>query len=140
MEKTFLGLLGLCWLVVPGLASADAAVPALTEPRVVEILTADEDGEARKTPVWIVAVEGLAYVRTNDSVWLANIRRGSPVKVRHEQQTWPVSAAVVSEAAVTAEVEEAFVTKYGFFQRVMSTFRTTEPSVLRLEAEEPAAE
>ncbi len=99
---------------------------------VVRIVTQDEDGDERDTPVWIVFVDGAAYVRTNDSRWLANIRRGSRVALRLDENARPVSAEQVADPAVTARVEAAFKAKYGFLQRVMSFFRIREPSVLRL--------
>jgi hypothetical protein len=121
-------------------ALALAALPAgagsdwapFAEAGVVRIVTEDADGDERDTPVWIVVVDGTAYVRTNDSRWLANIRRGSPVALRLDATTRAVWAEEVDDPAVTAAVEAAFKAKYGLMQRVMSFFRTREPTVLRL--------
>ncbi|HKA15208.1 MAG TPA: DUF2255 family protein [Myxococcota bacterium] len=99
---------------------------------VIEILTQDEDGDPRDTSVWIVAVGGHGYVRTNDSRWLANIRRGSPISLRLGSDEFAVSAREVDDAAIRARVEEGFKQKYGFTQRVMSAFRLREPTVLEL--------
>ena len=115
-----------------GLAAAETDWAPFAEADVVRIVTQDENGAERDTPVWIVVVEGAPYVRTNDSRWLANIRRGSSVSLRLDSTTRPVSAQEVGDPAVTARVEEAFKTKYGFMQRVMSVFRLRQPSVLRL--------
>jgi hypothetical protein len=101
---------------------------------VVEILTHDEDGELRETSVWIVAFDGHGYVRTNDSRWLANIRRGSDVALRLEAGEFPVAAREPNDAALTARVEEGFKQKYGFTQKVMSAFRFREPTTLELTA------
>jgi hypothetical protein len=101
---------------------------------VVEILTHDEDGALRETSIWIVAFDGHGYVRTNDSRWLANIRRGSSVALRLGEEEFAVAAREPNEAAITARVEEGFKQKYGFMQRVMSTFRMREPTVLELTA------
>jgi hypothetical protein len=60
---------------------------------VIEVLTHDEDGELRETSVWIVAFDGHGYVRTNDSRWLANIRRGSSVALRLGTDEFPVARA-----------------------------------------------
>ena len=105
--------------------------PATTE-SVVEVLTSDTDGELRETPVWIVVIDDVAYVRTNDSKWLANIRRGSAVRVRVRGLESGVLAFEVADAALTARVEKAFKKKYGSMQRMMSLFRMSEPVVLRL--------
>ena len=99
---------------------------------VVRIVTRDADGAERDTKVWFVVVGGDAFVRTNDSQWLANIRRGSGVALRLEEAERAVTAEEVGDAAVSAAVEEAFKAKYGFVQRVMSAFRMREPTVLRL--------
>ena len=120
-------------LLIAGLAAAE--VPewqsfAATE--VIEILTLDEDGDPRETKIWIVVVDGAGYVRTNDSRWLANIRRGSPVKLRIDEREWPVRTGETDDQATYDRVEAAFKTKYGVVQRVMSFFRMTEPTVLRL--------
>jgi hypothetical protein len=115
-------------------AEAEAVAPfsAFAESSVVRIVTRDADGEERDTSVWIAEVDGGLYVRTNESRWLANIRRGSPVSLRLDATTLPVSAEEVSDPAVTAGVEAAFRAKYGLVQRVMSFFRRREPTVLRL--------
>ena len=115
-----------------GLAAAETDWAPFAEADVVRIVTQDENGAERDTPVWIVVVEGASYVRTNDSHWLANIRRGSDVSLRLDATTRSVSAEEVGDPAVTTRVEEAFKAKYGFMQRVMSVFRLREPSVLRL--------
>lgn len=116
-------------------ASAPAAAFDWTPAReesVVEVLTSDADGSLRETPVWIVVLDAAAYVRTNDSKWLANIRRGSAVRLRIRDVESPVEAAETRDAALAEQVEEAFKAKYGLTQRVMSLFRMSEPTVLRL--------
>ena len=105
------------------------------EQSVVQILTHDEDGAQRETSIWIVSFDGRGYVRTNDSRWLANIRRGSPVTLRVEGDEFAVSAREVDDAALKERVEEGFKQKYGFTQRVMSAFRFREPTVLELTAQ-----
>jgi hypothetical protein len=104
------------------------------EQSVVQILTHDEDGAQRETSVWIVSFDGCGYVRTNDSRWLANIRRGSTVALRLDDGEFPVAAREPNDAAITARVEEQFKQKYGFMQKVMSAFRFREPTVLELTA------
>ena len=98
----------------------------------IEIVTMDEDGEARETPVWIVVDGGAGYVRTNDSAWLANIRRGSTVELRVEDTHLVVQAEESRDGDEYDRVEDAFQSKYGWVQRMMSRFRTTRPTVLRL--------
>jgi hypothetical protein len=121
-------------LAAPTAAAAEIDWPAVQNADVVEILTDDEDGERRETKVWIVSFDAHGYVRTNDSRWLANIRRGSSVALRLDDHQYAVDAAETSDAALTQRVEQAFREKYGFVQRVMSFFRITEPTVLVLTA------
>jgi hypothetical protein len=119
-------------VLAAGPAAAQTEWSPFEEASVVHIVTQDEDGAERDTKVWFVVVAGAGFVRTNDSRWLENIRRGSNVVLRLDETSRPVTSEEVADAAVTAAVEEAFKTKYGFVQRVMSAFRMREPTVLRL--------
>ena len=128
--RSVLALLAFVSLTAP--SHAESTWSPFAEADVVRIVTVDEDGAQRDTPVWFVVVDGAAFVRTNDSRWLANIRRGSSVSLRLDETERAVTSEEVSDAAVTGAVEEAFKVKYGFMQRVMSVFRMREPTVLRL--------
>ncbi|MFI5320675.1 MAG: DUF2255 family protein [Myxococcota bacterium] len=132
---------GALWALAIGLAAGAAVAGTLdwtpaSEESVVEILTGDADGSLRETPVWIVVLDGAGYVRTNDSKWLANIRRGSAVRLRVRDVESAVVAFEVDDPALALRVEEAFKAKYGVTQRLMSLFRMSEPTVLRLEPRE----
>jgi hypothetical protein len=105
--------------------------------RVVEILTDDADGERRETKVWCVALDGAVFVRTNDSRWLANIRRGSKIALRVAGEESAVVAEEVTDEGLRQQVEALYKLKYGTLQRVMSALRVREPSVLRLSPAEP---
>ena len=119
-------------LVASGAGAADFDWAPAREQSVVEIVTTDEDSEPRETSVWIVVLDDAGYIRTNDSTWLANIRRGSSVLLRVGEQERDVRASEVDDAATTARVEAAFKAKYGALQRLMSALRMREPTVLRL--------
>ena len=133
--RSVLALLAFVSLTAP--SHAESTWSPFAEADVVRIVTVDEDGAQRDTPVWFVVVNGAAFVRTNDSRWLANIRRGSSVSLRLDETERAVTSEEVSDAAVTGAVEEAFKVKYGFMQRVMSVFRMREPTVLRLREKTP---
>ena len=127
------GLLALALLAFASSAPAQAFDwTAAIEESVIEVLTSDVDGDLRETPVWIVVIDGAGYVRTNDSKWLANIRRGSPVRVRVRNVESAMRASEVTDAALQERVEAAFKEKYGSMQRVMSAFRMRVPVVLKL--------
>ena len=120
--------------LVLGLSSQAAAfsVDSLREESVVEILTHDWEGALRDTKVWVVVVGDAGYIRTNDSRWLANIRRGSDVALRVRGVEHVFRADEIDDTSVYDRVEAAFVEKYGWMQRVMSAFRISRPTILRM--------
>jgi hypothetical protein len=99
---------------------------------VIRVLTHDEDGAVRNTKVWVVVVDGAGYIRTNASTWLENIERNPEIEVQASGHAYLMRADEVKDAAVKEQVEEAYKEKYGLMQRVMSVFRFSEPTVLRL--------
>jgi hypothetical protein len=129
--------LALALTLLAGSAAGASDWGPFAEADVVHVVTTDEDGEVRETPVWFVVVEGEGFVRTNDSRWLANIRRGSEVALRLDDSERAVTAEETEDAAVSAAVEEAFKAKYGLVQRIMSAFRVREPTLLRLREKAP---
>ena len=118
-------------------AAADESWTPFAETEVVHIVTQDDGGAERDTKVWLVVVDGAAFVRTNDSRWLANIRRGSAVALKLDSTPRAVTALEESDAATRERVEAAFLAKYGLRQRVLSALRMREPSVLRLTPRAP---
>lgn len=69
-----------CFLLLPVSGAAQEADStsdwnAIAAPRVIEILTTDADGDLRKTKIWIVSLEGRAYIRTMNTRWHANLER-----------------------------------------------------------------
>jgi hypothetical protein len=133
-----LALLLAAFLVAAGgdLRAAEVDWTPFAEEDVVEILTVDSDGEPRETKVWVVVVEDAAYVRTNDSRWLANIRRDPLVRIRVRERELPLRAEETTDRETTERVEEGFKAKYGWVQRMMSALRLREPAVLRLDPDE----
>jgi len=99
---------------------------------IVEIITLDPDGERRETKVWMVVLDDAGYVRTNDSRWLANIRRLSDILLRTRGEEQSFRAEVDDDQALYDRVEEAFKEKYGLMQKIMSAMRVGRPTVIRL--------
>ena len=62
-------------------------------PDVVRILTQDEDGSTRETKIWIVLLDGQAYIRTANTRWYRNIERDPNVTVQSEGAEYPATAA-----------------------------------------------
>ena len=99
---------------------------------IVEIVTLDPDGDRRETKVWVVVLDDAGYVRTNDSRWLANIRRLPDVLLRTRGREESFHAEVDDDPALYDSVEAAFKEKYGLIQKVMSAMRVGRPTVIRL--------
>jgi hypothetical protein len=112
-----------------------AAIPDLTpfaEDWVSEIITIDSDGDQREAKVWSVVLDDFVYVRTNESRWLANIRRDAEVSLATPGGEARFRASEKRDPVVYDRVEAAFVAKYGLLQKIMSEMRTDRPTVLEL--------
>lgn len=132
LRTTLFAILGTA-LVLSGASAAEFDWAPLAEEGTVEILTVDEDGETRETKVWVVVLDDAAWMRTNDSRWLANLRRDPACRVRVQERELPLRATEVGDPETYDRVEQAFKDKYGFVQKVMSLFRMSTPTVLRLD-------
>jgi len=102
------------------------------EDSTIEIITLDEDGSRRETKIWIVVLGGEGFIRTNDSKWLANIRRDPAVHLRTRGVEVAVTAEITDDPAIYGRVEQAFKDKYGLMQKMMSAIRMSRPTVLRV--------
>ena len=105
---------------------------ALADVDVIHVITHDEDGDTRETPVWLVVLDGQPYLRTDGSRWLANIERGSAVHVRVEGLEFRVGAERATGSDLVERVDAATLEKYGWQERVISLFTTGAPDLLRL--------
>ena len=123
----------MCGFSAASMATSDPSEwQPFAEQDVIQIITEDPDGDLRETKIWIVVLDGTGYIRTNNSRWLANIRRGSPVSIRSDEWESRVTAVEIDNAEVGAQVESAFKAKYGLMQSVTSFFRISEPTLLEL--------
>jgi len=99
---------------------------------VIEVVTTDPDGDLRETPVWFVLIDGDAWLRTNDSRWLANIERDPAFRVRVEGLEFEVGGQVVHDAAMIERIDAASLKKYGWQERLIHVFRMSPPDILRI--------
>jgi predicted DNA-binding transcriptional regulator YafY len=121
----------LLWLAAP----AEAGYPdweAAADVPVIEIITHDEDGGVRESKVWFVLVDGEPYLRTNDSRWLANLRRDPACQLRIEGAEYEASAEEIPGEAIIERVDAASLEKYGWQERLIHPFRLRKPEILRL--------
>jgi hypothetical protein len=107
---------------------------ALADEPVIEVITVDEDGDVRESKVWFVLVDGVPYLRTNGSRWLANLRRDPDCRLRIRGVEYPVRATEVSGEDWIARVDAASAEKYGWQERLIHPFRMRPPEILRIEA------
>jgi hypothetical protein len=90
---------------------------------VVQVVTHDEDGSSRETKVWIVWVDGEAYLRTHGTRWGANLERDPQAVLRAAGTEQTVRVERVEDPARIDAVVAAFRTKYGFSDRLAGLVR-----------------
>jgi hypothetical protein len=99
---------------------------------VVEVLTHDPDGSPRETKVWIVLVEGEAYLRTGGTRWGDNLVRDPQAVLRAGGTEQAVLAERVADPARIDAVVAAFRAKYGFSDRLAELIRFGERRIFHL--------
>lgn len=100
----------------------------------ITVISTDADGARRDTTVWLVVVEGRAYVRTGNTHWGDNVASRPDVRVRIGAEVIPVRAERVDDAELQRVVEEAFRSKYGWEDRVVASVFRSVPRIFHLEA------
>ncbi len=88
---------------------------------VVVLRAADDEGGVHETRLWVVDVDGAAYVRTGSpqSPWLLRVRAHPDVVVTRTGATAAFRAVPVDDAAVRDRVNAAVAEKYGFSDAVL---------------------
>jgi hypothetical protein len=122
-------------LVFAGTNPARAEFPdwnRFVEVQTIDVLTFDEDGELRETPVWFVLLNSEPYLRTNDSRWLANLRRDPNLRVRIKETVYEAQAEEIPGREILEKVDIASSLKYGLQERLIHLFRISSPQIIRL--------
>jgi len=122
-------------LVFAGPNPARAEFPdwnRFAEVQTIDVLTLDEDGELRQTPVWFVLLYSEPYLRTNDSRWLANLRRAPNLQLRIKGTVYEAQAEEIPGREILEKVDIASRRKYGLQERLIHLFRISSPQVIRL--------
>jgi hypothetical protein len=115
---------------VPAASAVDWSKHADEE--VVQVVTTDEDGAARTTKVWIVVVDGEAYIRTGGTRWGKNVERNQDVRLLAQGAEYDLRVEFVTDEALRARVTQALREKYGWPDRMLSVFRGGSPKIMRL--------
>ena len=140
MLRTHAVALGLILAVASAAAggSARAAAPdwdAIADEGTVVISTANENGATRQTTIWLVVVDGEAYVRTSRSTrWGGNLERDPDAVLRVGDIDYRVRASFVEDEALRARIVESFREKYGWSDAMVNVMRGSHPRIMRLDA------
>ncbi len=118
--------------------SARAAAPdwnAIADADTVRISTTNENGSTRRTTIWLVVVDGEAYIRTSRSTrWGGNVEREPDVVLSVGDTDHRVRASFVEDEALRARIVASFREKYGWTDAVANVMRGSHPRIMRLDA------
>ncbi len=118
--------------------SARAAAPdwnAIADAGTVVISTTNENGSTRRTTIWLVVVDGEAYIRTSRSTrWGDNVERDPDVVLSVGDTDYRVRASFVEDEALRARVVDSFREKYGWSDAMVNVMRGSHPRIMRLDA------
>jgi hypothetical protein len=98
----------------------------------VEVITTDAGGGLRTTTVWIVVVEGQAYLRTGNTIWGGNVEREGKLKLKGGPGEHQCRAERITDLSVQNKVTAAFRAKYGFRDVISSVIRLGKSRIFRL--------
>ncbi len=118
-----------------GLGSAAAAGPdwgRWADLETVEVISTDEEGGSRLTTIWIVVLDGQAYIRTAGTTWGDNVEREGTLKLRGAPGEYVVRAEKITDPALQEEVVAVFREKYGNTDVIAGLFRFGERRIFRL--------
>lgn len=132
-------------LLACALACASGSVPVAQEPIdwqaandrwSLHIVTVDPDGDERVTRIWLAVVDDEGALRTNDTHWWRNLERDRQCRIRLLGVDHPVRAEFVTEHEEKARIDDAFVEKYGWMERLLFAKErgTTHENYARLHA------
>jgi hypothetical protein len=100
----------------------------------LEVLTTDEDGEARETTIWLLVLDGNAYIRTSNTRWGRNALRDPEIALRIGDEEIPVRVELVSDEATRERIQQGFREKYGFMDRLTGLYRSSDPKIMHATA------
>ena len=116
-------------------ASTESATPDWSkwaDLQTVEVISTDEGGRARTTTVWIVVVDGQAYLRTGRTIWGGNVEREGKLKLKGEPGEYQFRAEKITDPSLQEKVMAAFRAKYGTSDLVSGLIRFGERRIFRL--------
>jgi hypothetical protein len=122
MKKWIPGLAIMGLLAVTPAAAGDWSGWAEIEN--IEVITAQEDGAELTTTIWIVVLDGTAYIRTSQgSGWGDAVEKAEAIGLRGGDELRSVSPIAITDAAARERIEAGFREKYGFQDAMIGVFR-----------------
>ena len=122
MNKWILWVAWVGFLVAAPAAAADWSGWAEIEN--IEVITAQAEGAELTTTIWIVVLDGTAYIRTSQgSGWGDAVEKAEAIGLRGGDDLRTVSPTAISDAAARERIEAVFREKYGFQDAMISLFR-----------------
>ena len=98
----------------------------------VQVISTDEGGRARTTTVWIVVVDGQAYLRTGRTIWGGNVEREGKLKLKGKPGEYQFRAETITDPSLDEKVMAAFRAKYGFRDVISGVIRLGQHRIFRL--------
>jgi hypothetical protein len=117
---------------VPGERLDDATVAQLDESVEIDIRTPRRDGSTSSRPVWVVVVDGEAYVRSylaERGAWYRRARRDGRMTIAVGETTLPVAVEPIADPELDRRVSDAFRAKYGARSRQSTEAMVTDEVV-----------
>jgi hypothetical protein len=108
-------------------------IQALDRNREVDIRTPRRDGSISSRPIWVVVVDGEAYVRSwkvERGAWYRRVLKDGRATIHVAGRTLDVGLEPAEDAELNERVSEAFWAKYGKRAR-QSTEEMVTPEVSR---------
>ncbi len=116
-------------------SSAESATPEWSkwaDLQTVQVISTDEGGRARNTTVWIVVVDGQAYLRTGRTIWGSNVEREGKLKLKGELGEYQFRAERITDPSLQEKVMAAFRAKYGLNDMISGVIRLGQHRIFRL--------
>jgi hypothetical protein len=112
-------------LVGIAMAAAVLALAWVDEGEVATLVTFDRQGGSIGSRIWIVDIDGRAYVRASqrDAEWLVRLRERPVAHLSRGNGMVSVHAVPVDHPAVREAVNRAMQVKYGSVDRVVEWLR-----------------
>ena len=130
-----LAVAALSMVVAQPAASSSPDWQAVSEVEEIQVLTAASEGELRETTIWLVVLDGRAFIRTSSrSGWGDDIERNSEIALRIEGEEYLVGATFIEDEDLRERVTAAFREKYGWSDGMISIFRGSTPRIMLVES------